>query len=288
MRRLFLLLLLAAPAAAARLETSVEPREARVGDRVVLTVTMVPGPKETPVPFEPPADLGPFALVAHTSSGTVHTLTLAVFEVDAATIPALTFRYLDAKGRAHSVETPEIPVQVKSVLPPGARDIKGLKGKLRALPPSPWWLLAAALAGAGIAAAVLYKKKPALFGAAAPPAVPPDEEALRALDELESLLDAPAKAYYSRLTDLWRLYIERRFGLSALDRTTSEMIPLLKQLPIPAEDRVPFRELLETADLAKFARFESPADERRRHRDRVRDFVLATRPRPAEKEEAPA
>jgi hypothetical protein len=63
------------------------------------------------------------------------------------------------------------------------------------------------------------------------------------------------------------------------------MIPLLKELPVPSAERSALRELLETADLAKFARFESPAEERARHRTQVRAFVEETRPRPAE--EAP-
>jgi hypothetical protein len=285
------LLLAGAAASAARLETSVNPREVRVGDRLTLTVVFVPGPGEKPLPFESPS-FGPFEpagpiVSSTTAEGTSVEIPLATFELDRATIPALTFRYLDAKGRARSLDTPEIPVPVKSVLPPGAKDLKCLKGKPAPLPfdPRPW-LIALAAAVLGAAGFWLFsRRRRAAEIAAGPPPLPPDEEALRALEALAALLDGPAKPYYSALTDLFRRYIERRFGLPATDRTTTEMIPLLKELPVPSAERSALRELLETADLAKFARFESPAEERARHRTQVRAFVEETRPRPAE--EAP-
>lgn len=275
-------------AAAARLETSVNPREARVGDRLTLTVVFVPGSGEKPLPFQPPS-FGAFELAgpvvsSTTTEGTAVEIPLATFELDRATIPALTFRYLDAKGRGRTLETPEIPVPVQTVLPPNAKDLKGLKGKPAPLPfdPRPW-LIALAAAALGAAGFWLFsRRRRAAALAAGPPPLPPDVEALRALDALAALLDGPAKPYYSALTDLFKRYIERRFGLPAMDRTTTELIPLLKQLPVPSSERSAFRELLETADLAKFARFESPAEERTRHRDQVRAFVEATRPRPAE------
>ena len=281
---LLLLFLAATPAAAARLETSVEPREVRVGDRLKLTVTVVPSPGEKPLPFEPPETWGSFELQSASSSGTVHVLTLTTFEVDKATIPALTFRYVDVKGSTRTLETPEIPVPLKSVLPPGTKDLKGLKGGLRPLPWNPWpWALAGFLFVA-VAVLFIFWKRRSIFrvGAGAKALAPPDEEALRALEGMEALLGGPAKPYYSRLTDIFKVYIERRFKRAALDRTTEELIPILRSLPIDGDFRAILRDLLETADLAKFAQFESPSEERLRHRDRLKDFVLATREKPAE------
>jgi hypothetical protein len=97
-----------------------------------------------------------------------------------------------------------------------------------------------------------------------------------------ALLEGPAKPYYSRLTDIFKVYIERRYQRAAMDRTTEELIPILRNLPIDGDFRSVLRDLLETADLAKFARFESPSEERLRHRDRLKGFVLATREKPTE------
>ena len=281
MKRLAVLALLAvaARASAARLETSVEPREVRVGDRLTLRVAVIPAPGETPLPFQPPSSLEPFEILQSSSTGDTHALTLTTFELDVATIPALSFRYKDAKGATRTLETPKIPVTVRTVLPKDAKGLKGLKGRLASLPwdPRPW--LGGLLIGAAAAGIFFWlrSRRRRAGASAGPPPLPPDAEALRSLDALESLMDGPAKPYYSRLTDALRLYIERRFRLPALDRTTAELVPLLKELPISVELRAALRELLETADLAKFARFESPVDERRRHRDRARDLVETTR-----------
>lgn len=280
MKRALLVLCLAAPLAAARLETSVDPREVRVGDALTLTVTLSTAPGETPLPFAAPGSLEPFEVVRSTSTGSVHALTLRTFEVDIATIPALTFSYRDAKGATRTIETPPIPIAVKSVLPKDAKGLKGLKGRPARLPWNPWPWAAGALIGAALTALFLglRSRRKRAERASGPPRLPPDEEALRALDRLDALMDGPAKPYYSRLTDTIKLYIERRFDFPALDRTTTELIPLLKGLPVDAGLRSALRELLETADLAKFARFESPAEERARHRARARELVEATKP----------
>lgn len=282
MRRLpvlALFLLSGIGAAAARIETAVQPREIRVGDRLTLTVTLVPEPGERPLPFQPPADLSPFELLTLSSTGSVHVLTLTTFEVDTATLPALTFSYMNAAGNTLSLQTPEIPVPIVSVLPKDAKGLKGMKGRLADLPwdPRPW------LAGAAIGVAVVglflwWRSRKRKSLSAGPPPLPPDVEALRSLEALEDLLGGPAKPYYSGLTDALRLYMVRRFNLPALDRTTTELVPLLKELPISLTLRSALRNLLETADLAKFARFESPVDERLRHRDRARELVESTRP----------
>ncbi len=278
-------LLAATPVVAAKLETSVEPREVRVGDRLTFTVTIATAAKEAPLPFAPPDGYGSFELVSAAPLPAGVSLTLATFEVGTATIPALSFAYAGADGKRHSLKTPEIFVPVKSVLAPGTPPgLKDIKGDFRSPPMriGPWALVLLALAGAGVLI-WWWKGKPAIFSLTPPaPPVPPDVTALEALEKLEALMEGPSKPYYSRLTDILRTYIEGRFALSALDRTTAEMVPLLKELPLAAQERMELRETLETADLAKFARFESPADERRAHRDRVRAFVLSTRPRPPE------
>jgi hypothetical protein len=272
-------LLVTVGASAARLETSVDPHDIRVGDRLTYTVTMTPSPGEQALPFQPPASMDPFELVRSTSVGNTHALTLTTFEIDVATIPALSFRYRDAAGAERTISTPEIPVTIKSVLPKEGSGLKGLKGRPLPLPGRwiPW--VVGALIGAVLLGIILVlrARRRRQKAAVAPPPLPPDEEALRALDTLDALIDGPAKPYYSRLTDTLKRYIERRFALPALDRTTTELFPLLKDLPVSVDLRRALRDLLESADLAKFAKVESPSDERRRHRDATRELVIQTR-----------
>lgn len=68
------------------------------------------------------------------------------------------------------------------------------------------------------------------------------------------------KLYYTRLTDILREYIERRFGVNAMEMTSEEIIVALRGLEIPEKNYREFKSLLENADLVKFAKYEPEAD----------------------------
>ena len=88
----------------------------------------------------------------------------------------------------------------------------------------------------------------------------------RAMDEIEKIkadkmvASEDQKEYYTRLTDTLRKYIEERFGFSAMEMTSSEIIARLQE----AEDKKmidELRELFTTADLVKFAKYKSLINE---------------------------
>ncbi len=89
--------------------------------------------------------------------------------------------------------------------------------------------------------------------------------ALRSLNELKQKKlwqTGKEKAYYSELTYILREYIENRFNISALDRTSHELLELLKYSNIIEKDRIKeLSQVLRLADLAKFAKFKPLADE---------------------------
>lgn len=294
-RVLAFLLLGAAPLRAGegrlRLETTVDPSTATVGDRLVLTVRAV---AEGDVQISSPSvrgSLGIFEVAAAESDASeeapsrvrVFRYTLVPFEVGVATIPALSVPYRAGAGPVKYQPTPEIFVQVRSVLPPDAKDIHGLKGRLPRVPNEWFW---GTLAAAGVLGALIYflriRRRPGAVFPPAPPPRPAHVLALEALEALEKNIVGPAKPYYSRLTEIWRAYLEARFGLPALDRTTGEIAQSLKNLPVTAEQKRRIRELLEVSDLAKFAKTEPDNEERLTHLDLVRSFVESTVPAPAE------
>ena len=107
--------------------------------------------------------------------------------------------------------------------------------------------------------------------------VPPHERALAQLDAL-ARADAPDdKAYYSALDRILRTYLEGRYELPALERTTAEVTRLMRARGLPVEG---LPALLDEVDLVKFARAELPAARRSESLARVRAFVEATRPAP--------
>lgn len=85
------------------------------------------------------------------------------------------------------------------------------------------------------------------------------------------------KAYYSRLTDILRQYIELRFRQPAMESTTDEIVARLKLFTNRPDlhDRV--RSTLVLADLVKFAKATPLPGEHESSLETVRDFVAATR-----------
>ena len=63
------------------------------------------------------------------------------------------------------------------------------------------------------------------------------------------------KEYYLRLSEILRIYFERRFQILAIESTTYEIIRALRQKSIEPELIRKIAEVLEAADLAKFAKW---------------------------------
>ena len=91
----------------------------------------------------------------------------------------------------------------------------------------------------------------------------PHQKALSVIDKLKAErmpASADQKGYYTQLTDMLREYIEERFGFSAMEMTTSEIIYNLHQ---KGDQKMidELKYLFETADLVKFAKYETLINE---------------------------
>lgn len=103
-----------------------------------------------------------------------------------------------------------------------------------------------------------------LFGKAQP-ILPPHLEALRQLDQLrqEKLWqEGQTKAYYTRLTDIVRVYLDNRFGLSSREQVTREILASLRATGFENNlliNRLEY--IFSIADMVKFAKATPLADE---------------------------
>jgi hypothetical protein len=125
------------------------------------------------------------------------------------------------------------------------------------------WILGAILIGA-IIFLVIYmisrrRKNLPLFQRPEKPSLPAHIIALQELDKLkgEQLWQHDkVKDYYTRLTDIIRVYIEERFDVPAMEQTTFEILSEFKEKKSLIES-VAFeglKDILELADLVKFAK----------------------------------
>lgn len=91
------------------------------------------------------------------------------------------------------------------------------------------------------------------------------------------------KEYYTRLTNIIRMYIERRFGIKAMEETTEE---ILHEFDSKIADKniniIILKELLSLADLVKFAKEQPLPEENLNHLENAYVFVKETRIKPEE------
>ena len=115
--------------------------------------------------------------------------------------------------------------------------------------------------------------------------LPPYEEAILALNNLKSRQlwqNGQHKEYYSCLTDILRVYIERRFGINAVEMTTSEIMEQIKHNEEALQVKDQLSEVLEIADDVKFAKMQTLADDNEIAFQRTLNFVEQTKPAPVE------
>lgn len=108
---------------------------------------------------------------------------------------------------------------------------------------------------------------------------PADEVALEKLDEIKAAKiwkDGKVKEYQTDLTDVIREYIGRRFGVQSTEKTSDETLRAMK----PLIDRDLFdrlKNMLQWADLVKFAKWHTTPDENEQGLLTAYDFVNETK-----------
>jgi len=105
--------------------------------------------------------------------------------------------------------------------------------------------------------------------------------ALRELDKLKNeklWQQNKTKEYYTRLTEIIRQYIELRFGIMALEKTSTEILEEFEEKkPIEKKLLDHLRQLLNMADLIKFAKGSALPDENEKNMESTYDFVRKTK-----------
>ena len=107
----------------------------------------------------------------------------------------------------------------------------------------------------------------------------PHQKAMQAIEEIKAEHMAQAddpKAYYTRLTDTLRHYIEERYGFSAMEMTSSEIISRLMATDDP-KSLDELRQLFQTADLVKFAKYSTLINENDANLVNAVEFINQTK-----------
>lgn len=144
---------------------------------------------------------------------------------------------------------------------------------------------------AGIYVYRKFKKKEPLIKLPHKPVDPPHVIALRELDTLKEKKlwqNNHIKKYHSDLTEIIRKYIENRFGISALEMTSYEILDAIShEKYIPEKLHSEIRFMFTIADFVKFAKAQPLPDENDTCLRHAYNFVNNTKPAEKTEEIAP-
>lgn len=263
-----------------------------VGDPIQLTLTVThPAGYQVIQPALPEtwgdltvAGLSPAVTAANGDGSETNTLLIdaRLFQPgDFSTLP-LEVTVTDGQGGLQKVWAAPAAVTVASVLQEGDTTLRDIKPQAALPLPAAWpWIVAGLAAVAVIAVAVWQLRR------RAKPFVdnrPPHEIALDGLATIEGLAlpeKGAFKQHYTLVSDTVRIYVERRFGVPALERTTGEIRADLARSAMPSEVASLFIAFLQESDLVKFSEWTPDVESARQLLARAGMIVQATRPEPA-------
>ena len=186
--------------------------------------------------------------------------------------------------KQHDIETDEIAITVKSILPEklGALKINEVVDPValpRSVAPLAWIAMSVAVLLAVVCVAVIVHRRRRAVDATVVK-VPAHVIALRELEELvaDDLTGrGKIKQFYLRISGILRHYIEDRFGLRAPEQTTEEFLfSLGGSSGFPVEYRSLLDTFLNHCDQVKFAELQPATEDIQRTFDSCKAFIIGT------------
>lgn len=136
----------------------------------------------------------------------------------------------------------------------------------------------------------LVKNKPIIRIIKIKPKLPSHITALNRIEEIKGdkslRLEGNTKEYYTQLTDTLREYLRDRYGFNATEMTTSEIVGHLLKIQ-DKESIKDLKEILQVADLVKFAKLHPSINENDRNMANAIEFVNETKNIEEEKVQQP-
>ncbi|EQB64197.1 MAG: hypothetical protein RBG1_1C00001G1776 [candidate division Zixibacteria bacterium RBG-1] len=252
-------------------QSKVDRNSIAIGDRIKYSLTIKYNPKAKLLPLDLGSRLGEFEVQdvktypEQKSKKQIINKTeyiITTFNTGKFAIPPLAIIYQDEQGIPKWVLSDSISIEVKSV-PKKATDtddIRGLKPPWE-IPGSIWIYII--LIGLLISAATGYwyyrnfiRRKPVVVELEIKR--PAWEVALQELENLRKtdlVNTGKVKEYYFGLSEILRKYMENRFNLACIDRTSEEIKAELKNGVLEQNIKDRFLNFLAESDLVKFAKY---------------------------------
>lgn len=278
-----------------KVQSSIDTNKILIGDQINYSIKIFPKQNEVVIFPLIKDSLGNFLVVRVTKIDTLienknktltQKITLTSFDSGIYVIPGLEFGFIEGSDTnyfttdSYKVEIHTLPVDTTKPI----KDIKPIMDVPFAFLDYFWYIVGFfLLLAAGFGAYYLISKWKPKVKEYLPydPKIPAHVQALKDLNELERQKlwqKGQIKEYYIRLSDILRLYLERRFGFLAMESTTSEIMDYFLQYISSSEITKQLREVLELSDLVKFAKLIPSPEENSKMLEFARNIVQSTIP----------
>ena len=221
------------------------------------------------------------------------TYTISAFDSGRFHAGPVVIPYKNSAGAIDTLLSNIVTVDVNTLPVDTMRPFKPIKGPLNV--PYTWqefiiyiiiaWLVLFLIIG-GIFLYRWYAKKQEVASNARP--VPKEPAHIWARKELKKLEEEKlwqkdqVKLYYSRLTEILRLYLEYRFNWLALESTTGEIEDAIDNYQMKEKAKESLLQILRTADLVKFAKLLPAPEANIKAMDLANKFIDFTEPKEEE------
>ncbi|MCI0612213.1 BatD family protein, partial [bacterium] len=273
-----MLLALSLQAQDVRLSVKPDKQNVSIGDWITLHLE-VSGPKDLAVTwpsfhevlkdFELVKQGEPITVTNDQNTTSSVDVVVTKFDEGKYTIPELNIQYSTSKNRG-TLQSNPISIGVAGIKVDTSKDIKDIKPPLSLR--LSWQEILPYLLGAIGAVLLVWafnyirkkRKKGEKVYQPQVPSRPAHEVALEALRNLEAeklWQQGRVKEYHSRISDILRTYIEQSMSFNAMEMTTDLILSTMQIQALNQKLKDDLQQILERADLVKFAKFQPLADE---------------------------
>jgi hypothetical protein len=102
--------------------------------------------------------------------------------------------------------------------------------------------------------------------------VDPFTEAMASLEEIRNKTGQP-KEFYTALTNIFRLYVFRKKGITSMQKTTDDLILQLHGLPFTSTQYSNLSQALRLGDFVKFAKYNPTSEDNRFAFDEIKQSI---------------
>ena len=292
MRRVLLFIILIACTllgfAQSGVEVKIEPIEMMIGEQAQVTVTVqAPEGAKVEMPtFQPRQQIvaGVEVIATQRTDDRTLLLTLTSFDGNLYYLPPF-----KVKVNGKTVESKSLALKVVEVEVDTTKQDKFFGPKDIQDNPFQWsdwklsfWLSILILVLWGVAYYLylrLRDNKPIIARIKIVKRLLPHQKAMKEIEQIKAdkmVASEDQKEYYTKLTDTLRKYIEERYGFSAMEMTSSEIIARLTSSG-DQQSLDELRRLFMTADLVKFAKYSTMINENDANLVNAIDFINQTK-----------